>query len=354
MRGDIDPQPSMFSFIDLESRIPQQHPIRKIRRIVDKALVEIAPAFDEMYASKGRPSIPPEMLIRASLLQIFFTIRSERQLVERIDYDLSFRWFVGLGIDDSVWNHSTFSKNRDRLMEHHIDELLFDAVKKQAYAKKLMSRDHFTVGGTLLDACAGMKSFKPLEPSNEDSDDSGSGDNFHGEKRSNKTHESTTDPDARLFRKGKGKEARLSFMGHLLTENRNGLIVDAEASLAGTASEWDSSVSLLANQSTRAGQTVGADKGYDTNEFVEGCRELKVTPHVAAKKSHSKVDGRTTSSDGYLTSQRKRKRVEECFGWMKVYGLMHKLRHKGIKKVDWLFRFTAAAYNITRLKKLIT
>lgn len=264
-----------------------------------------------------------------------------------------FRWFVGLGIDDQVWNHSTFSKNRDRLMAHRINELLFDAVKKQAYAKQLMSRDHFTVDGTLLDACAGMKSFKPTSPDDNDSDGSGSGENFHGEKRSNKTHKSTTDPDARLYRKGKGKEAKLSFMGHLLTENRNGLIVDAEASLAGTANEWDSSVTLLANQSARPGQTVGADKGYDTNEFVEGCRELKITPHVAAKTVGSKVDGRTTSSDGYRVSQRKRKRVEECFGWMKSFGLMHKLRHRGLENVDWQFRLTATAYNITRLKTLL-
>ena len=248
MRGDVNPQSTMFSYVDLESRIPARHPIRKIRAVVDKALEEMAPWFDDMYATSGRPSIPPEMLIRASLLQIFFTIRSERQLVERIDYDLLFRWFVGLGIDDPVWNHSTFSKNRDRLMVHRVDEQLFDAVKKQAYAKKLMSRDHFTVDGTLLEACAGMKSFKPKAKDPDDDSDSGSGENFHGQKRSNKTHESTTDSDSRLFRKGKGKESKLCFMGHLLTENRNGLIVDAEASLAGTSQEWGSSISLLANQ----------------------------------------------------------------------------------------------------------
>lgn len=236
-------------------------------------------------------------------------------------------------------------------MAHNIDEMLFDAVKKQAYTKKLMSRDHFTVDGTLLDACAGIKSFKPISADN--NDDNGSGENFHGEKRSNATHESSTDPDARLYRKGKGKEAKLSFMGHLLTENRNGLIVDAEASVAGASREWDSSVTLLANQSTRPGQTVGADKGYDTNEFVEGCRGLKITPHVAAKISGSRIDGRTLLSDGYRTSQRKRKRVEECFGWMKTFGLMHKLRHRGLKNVGWQFRFTAAAYNIVRLKALL-
>ncbi len=280
-------------------------------------------------------------------------LEQERQLVERIDYDLLFRWFVGLGMDDPVWNHSTFSKNRDRLMTHRVDEKLFDAVKKQAYAKNIMSRDHFTVDGTLLEACAGMQSFKPKPGNTRDEDNGNSGEHFHGEKRSNKTHESSTDSDSRLFRKGKGKEAKLCFMGHLLTENRNGLIVDAEASLEGTSREWDSSVSLLANQSARPGQTVGADKGYDTNEFVQGCRELKVTPHVAAKTVGSQIDGRTTSTDGYRTSQRKRKRVEECFGWMKVFGLMHKLRHRGIKKVDWQFRFTAAAYKITRMKALM-
>lgn len=352
MRGDINPQALMFSYIDLESRIPKEHPIRKIRRIVDEAIDEIEPWFDEMYAAQGRPSIPPEMLIRASLLQIFFTIRSERQLVERIDYDLMFRWFIGLGMDDEVWNHSTFSKNRERLMTHRVDEKLFDAVKKQAYSRKLMSRDHFTVDGTLLDACAGMKSFRPKEEPG-GGDGKGDGENFHGQKRSNKTHESTTDRDSRLFRKGKGKESKLCFMGHLLTENRNGLIVDAKASQAGTSQEWEAGTDLLANQSTRPGQTVGADKGYDTSEFIEGCRGLKITPHVAAKNEGSQIDGRTTCTEGYKVSQVKRKRVEECFGWMKVYGLMHKLRHRGLPKVDWLFRITAVAYNITRMKSLI-
>lgn len=298
MRGDINSHPSIFSYVDLESRIPKQHPIRKIRRVVDETLAEIEPWFDEMCASQGRPSIPPEILIRASLLQIFFTIRSERQLVERIDYDLLFRWFVGLGLDDDEWNHSTFAKNRDRLMAHRVDEKLFEAIKKQAYAKKLMSRDHFTVDGTLLDTCAGMKAFKLKADSSSDNE-SGSGENFHGEKRSSKTYESTTAPDSRLFRKGKEKDAKLCFMEHLLTENRNGLIVDAEASLAGTSSEWGSNINLLVNQSSRPGQTVGADKGYDTSEFVEGCRELKITPHVAAKAAGSQVDGRTTSSEDY-------------------------------------------------------
>jgi len=286
VRGEIDPQASMFSYVDLESRIPKDHPIRKIRVIVDTALQEIEPWFDDMYASVGRPSIPPEMLLRASLLQILFTVRSERQLCERIDYDLMFRWFVGLGMDDRVWDHSTFSKNRDRLMASEIDELLFEAIKKQAYSKRLLSRDHFTVDGTLLEASASLKSFKHKDKT-KDERPSGGGNrevDFHGEKRSNATHESTTDPDSRLFRKGPGKESKMTYMGHILTENRNGFIVEAEVTHSGTKKEWEAGISMLAGQSTRLGQTMAADKGYDTGEFVTGCRTFGVTPHVAAKR----------------------------------------------------------------------
>ena len=253
MRGEIDPQASMFSYVDLESRIPQDHPIRKVRKIVDTALQEIEPWFDDLYATGGRPSIPPEMLIRASLLQILFTVRSERQLCERIDYDLMFRWFVGLSMDDRMWNHSTFSKNRDRLMASQIDELLFEAIKKQAYAKQLLSRDHFTVDGTLLEASASLKSFKPKDaPKDEPPGNDGSREvDFHGQKRSNKTHESTTDSESRLFRKGFGNEAKLTYMGHILTENRNGFIVETEVTSAGTRQEWDAGINMLAGQSTR-------------------------------------------------------------------------------------------------------
>lgn len=349
MRGEADPQPSMFSYVDLESRIPKTHPIRQIRKIVDRGLAELEPTFEAMYSDRGRPSIPPEQLIRALLLQIFFTIRSERQLMERIDYDLLFRWFVGLGMDDPVWNHSVFSKNRDRLMAYDVDEQLFEAIKNQGYAKKLLSRDHFTVDGTLIEACASLKSFKPKD-SDDDSDD---GENFHGQKRSNQTHESTTDPDARLFRKGLGKEAKLNYMGHVVTENRNGLIVEATVTEAGTSQEWDAGVELLERQSKAGHQTVGADKGYDVGRFVEPCRELGITPHVAAKERHSRLDGRTTGSIGYELSQRKRKQVEEPFGWMKNVGLMRKLRHRGHDIVDWQFRFTACAFNIIRLKGLL-
>mgnify|MGYP001828432799 CR=1 FL=1 len=350
MRGEMDRQPEMFSYVDLESRIPSKHPIRKIRRIVDEALAELEPAFDQMYSDKGRPSIPPEQLMRALLLQILFTIRSERLLMERIDYDLLFRWFVGLGMDDAVWNHSVFSKNRDRLMAYEVDELLFEAIKKQAYAKKLLSRDHFTVDGTLIEACASLKSFQPKDGSGDDD----GGENFHGQRRRNDTHESSTDPDSRLYRKGKGKEAKLSYMGHLLTENRNGLIVGAALTEAGTSQEWPAAVEMLSRQSIRPGQTVGADKGYDVGPFVEPCREMAITPHVAAKTKGSRIDAPTTRHEGYEISQRKRKRVEQPFGWMKTYGLMHKLRHRGRDTVDWLFRLTATAYNITRLKGLMT
>jgi len=349
MHGEISPQEVKFSYRTLESPIPADHPIRKVRKVVDQALNDLAPTFDQMYSTVGRPSIPPEQLIRAMLLQVLFTIRSERQLVERLDYDLMFRWFVGLGIDDLVWNHSTFSKNRDRLMVHEIDELFFDAIKKQAYAKKLMSREHFSVDGTLLEACASMKSFRHKD----DTDDDSSGDDFHGQKRSNKTHESKTDPDSRLFCKSKGKESRLCHMGHIVTENRNGLIVGTEVSEAGTRQEWDAGVTILAQLGTRPGMTVGADKGYDTGEFVQGCRALKITPHVAAKSSRSQVDKRTTGTVGYQISQVKRKQIEECFGWMRDIGLMRKLRHCGRDKVSWIFRFTAAAYNITRMKRLM-
>jgi len=352
MRGHSDPQSSLFSYVDLESRIPKHHPIRTVRQIIDKALCELEPEFDAMYSQAGRPSIPPEMLIRATLLQILFTIRSERQLCERIDYDLMFRWFVGLGMDDKVWNHSTFSKNRDRLMASAIDELLFDAVKKQAAAKKLLSRDHFTVDGTLLEASASLKSFRAKDRPSDDppDDDHNQGVDFHGEKRSNSTHESTTDPDSRLFRKGKNQEAKLRYMGPLLTANRHGFIIESEVTQAGTSEEWDAGVTMLARQSQRPGQTIGADKGYDTLEFVEGCREYKVTPHVAAKDSRGVVDGRTTRTLGYGMSQSKRKQVEECFGWMKTFGLLHKLRVRGMTNVSWVFRMAATAYNITRLK----
>lgn len=349
MRGEMDPQASMFSYVDLESRIPQKHPIRKIRRVLDQVIPTLEPTFDEMYSERGRPSIPPEQLIRALLLQIFYSIRSERQLMERIEYDLLFRWFVGLGMDAPVWNHSVFSKNRDRLLRYNIDELLFDAVKDHGYAKKLMSREHFSVDGTLIEACASLKSFKPKDQGDDSDDD---GENFHGQKRSNKTHRSTTDPDSKLYRKGPGKEAKLNYMGHIVTENRNGLVVGATVTEAGGREEWQAGIELLSKLPKRPGRTVGGDKGYDMSPFVGPCRALGITPHVARKDAQSCLDDRTTRHEGYEISQRKRKRVEEPFGWMKTYGLLRKLRHRGRDNVRWLFRFTATAYNLTRLREL--
>lgn len=328
MCGEADPQSHLFSYVDLESRIPPMHPIRKVRKIVDKALDQIDDKIERMYSAGGRPSIPPEMLIRASLLQILFTIRSERQLIERMDFDLMFRWFVGLGMDTPVWNHSTFSKNRERLMDSRIDEWLLEAIKQQATAKKLLSRDHFTLDGTLLDASASIKPFKRRESkAGSDHDDTppgGSGGkkrgDFRGEKLSNQTHVSTTDPESKLFRKSRQQGAKLRYMGHLLTDNRHCLIVDAIVSPAGTRQEWGAGLAMLEKCPIRSGQTVGADKGYDTAYFVEGCRDNKITPHVTTKVSGGAVDGRTTRHESYNVSQRKRKQIEGCFGGMKTFG----------------------------------
>lgn len=359
MRGETDPQAAMFSYIDLEQRVPSDHPIRKIRRVIDKALKAMEADLEARYSSNGRPSVPPEQLLRAQFLQIIYSIRSERQLVERIDYDLLFRWFVGLGIDDPVWNHSTFTKNRDRLLCTEIAQRLFDEIKSQAYARRLMSRDHFSVDGTLIDASASMKSFVPKEKPEDDNGSStnnpgsGTGRNadvdFKGKKRSNDTHSSTTDPDARLYRKSPGQPSRLCMMGHIMTENRNGFIVEATVTTAGTSKEWDAALEMIDKQSIRPGQTVGADKGYDTKRFVEGARELGMTPHVAAKASRGAVDGRTTKTKGYEMSQRKRKRVEEPFGWMKNVGGIRKLLHRGLEKANCIFVMNAAAFNTVRL-----
>ena len=358
MRGEVDPQQSMFSYVDIEKRIPASHPIRKIRTVIDTTIVAIEADIDEQYSSIGRPSIPPEQLLRALYLQRFYSVRSERLLVDRIEYDLLFRWFVGLGIDDSVWSHSTFSKNRDRVLTEHIAQRLFDEVKRQAYAKQLMSRDHFSVDGTLMDACASMKSFVPKQPEQESTDsDKNDSDNgsrnqdvdFKGQKRSNATHESTTDPDARLFRKGTGQSSRLCMMGHILTENRNGIIVEACVTTAGTSQEWEAALTMLDKQSVRLCQTVGADKGYDVKRFVEEVRDKSFTPHVAARAKGSAVDERTTGTEGYKISQRKRKRVEEPFGWMKTIGTIRKLAHRGLSKARTTFLMNSTAFNIIRM-----
>ena len=361
MRGEVNPQRGMFSYVDLEARVPSSHPIRKIRGVVDKALKTLSPEFDQYYSEFGRVSIPPEMLLRAQFLQIFYSIRSERQLVERIDYDLLFRWFVGMGIDDVVWNHSTFSKNRDRVLSATIAERLFEEIKKQAYAKRLMSRDHFSVDGTLIDASASMKSFVPKDPpAKKTKDQGGQGGSggkrsrnaeadFRNQKRSNETHQSTTDPDARLFKKSAGSGARLCMMGHIVTENRNGMIVEASVTTAGTSKEWDAALEMLGKLSKRPGRTVGADKGYDTKRFVQGCRELEFTAHVAARKTRSALDGRTTSTQAYQVSQIKRKRVEEPFGWMKNIGSIRKCAYRGLEKTRAMMLLNCTAFNVIRM-----
>jgi transposase len=368
MRGDDRPQQAMFSYLSPEQRVPQDHPLRAIRTVVDEVLRDMSPAFDAIYAKVGRPSIPPEQLLRTLLLQVLYTIRSERQLMEQLDYNLLYRWFVGLNMDAPVWDPTTFSKNRQRLLEGDIAQAFFDRVLAQARARDLLSAEHFTVDGTLLEAWASLKSFRPKDEGRapaapQPPDDPGNPTvDFHGERRSNATHASTTDPDARLYRKGKGREAKLCYMGHALMENRNGLVVDAKATLAAGTAEAEAAEDLVerlagdpevdTQSDDNRPRTVAADKGYDTPEFVGAMRDLNVTPHVAQKTKGSAIDGRTTRHSGYAVSQRKRKRVEEIFGWLKTVGPLRKLHHRGTDLVDWMFVFACAVYNLVRMRNL--
>jgi transposase len=363
MRGDDRSAEGFFSYVRLEERVPTGHPLRAIRALVDAALTKLSPSFDTLYARDGRPSIPPERLLRALLLQAFYTVRSERQLMEQLDFNLLFRWFVGLSIDDPVWDATVFCKNRDRLLDGDIARQFLAAILNHPQVRSLLSTEHFSVDGTLIEAWASLKSFVPKDngdkqPPSGDGPGGGEGRNrerdFHGEKRRNDTHASTTDPDARLFRKGKGKEAKLCHMGHILIENRNGLIVDARLTEANGTAERTAALEMIeANAGT--GGTVGADKNYDTADFVAGCRERGCTPHVAQNNANrrSAIDGRTTRHPGYAVSQIKRKRVEEPFGWMKTVAPMRKTRHCGRRLVEWFFVFTAAAYNLVRIPKLL-
>jgi len=359
MRGDQDPQKKLFSYVSQEDRIPADHPLRTMRDMVDPVLKELSPTFNKLYAEGGRPSIPPEYLLRALLLQILYTIRSERLLMEQLDYNLLFRWFVGLSMDDEVWNHSTFSKNRDRLLEGDIAEVFLSKVIDLARSHKLLSDEHFTVDGTLIEAWAGQKSFrKKGAPSKTKSDDPGNPTvDFHGEKRTNDTHQSTTDPEARLFRKGKGKESKLSFMGHVLIENRHGLVISTRYTQAtGTAEREAAEEMILEVKGNRSIHvTLGGDKNYDTADFVARMREAGVTPHVAQNNTNrtSAIDLRTTRHPGYEISQRKRKIVEKGFGWTKTIGLLRKIRHKGVDRGGWVFTFTNAVYNLMRIRNLV-
>lgn len=357
MRGDDLHQDGMFSYISPEQRVPKDHPLRAIRKMVDEILVELSPRFKKLYSNTGRPSIAPEKLLRGLLLQILYSVRSERLLVEQLDYNMLFRWFVGLSMDDGVWDAATFSKNRERLLKGDIADAFFARVLDRARGYGLLSDEHFTVDGTLVEAAAGLKSFKKREDRDQTPpDDPGNPTvNFHGEKRSNQTHESTTDPEALLSKKGRGKEAKLNYAGHLLMENRNGLAVDADATGATGTAERDAGVVFARKVGGKKRATMGGDKAYDTREFVGELRAANVTPHVAQNDTHRKsaIDKRTTRHSGYGISQRERKRIEEIFGWLKTVGLLRKLRHRGVAKVRWIFKFTVAAYNLVRIRNLV-
>jgi len=363
MRGDDKICGRLFSYIDLEDRVRADHPLRSIREIANAALAAVSGDFAALYSGMGRPSVPPEKLLRAMLLQAFYSVRSERQLMERIEFDLLFRWFVGIGIDDPVWDHSAFTKNRDRLLEGEIAAKFLEAVLSQPQVKRLLSSEHFSVDGTLIQAWASMKSFKPKQPPNNDGGPSGGrGDgrnapaDFRGQKRSNDTHQSTTDPDARLYRKGPGMEARLCFIGHGLMENRSGLIVDARLTRVSGHAERLAALDMVQHVADRpCAVTLGADRGYDAADFVEELRGINVRPHVAQNTSgrRSAIDKRTTRHSGYAASQRIRKRIEEAFGWIKTVAGLRQTKLRGLPKVDWAFTFAAAAYNLVRLPKLI-
>lgn len=356
MRGD-DRQPgAMFSYVSIEDRIPQDHPLRVMRTLVDAVLRDMSPRFTLMYARTGRPSIPPEKLLRAQLLQILYTIRSERLLMEQLDYNLLFRWFVGLTMDDPVWDATVFTKNRDRLLAGDVARAFLEHVVADAHARHLLSSEHFSVDGTLIEAWASLKSFQrkdgiagppPDDPGNPTVD-------FHGERRSNATHASTTDPEARLFRKGKGHESKLCHQGHVLMENRHGLVVDGMVTPPAGTAEREAAVEMLGRVPKDGRLTLGADKGYDTQEFVDVLREMVVTPHVTQNTTNraSAIDERTTRHPGYALSQRARMRIEEIFGWLKTIALLRKTRHRGTARVEWMFVFALAAYNLVRMRNL--
>jgi transposase len=354
MRGDDEQSGHLFSYLSPEQRVPADHPLRPIRQMTDAALDRLSSRFALLYAQTGRPSVPPEHLLRALLLQVLYSIRSERLLIEQLEYNLLFRWFVGLGMDDTVWTPTTFTKNRERLLAGDVARAFFEDVVEQARGRRLLSDEHFTVDGTLLEAWAGQKSFRQKGQPSEPPDDPGNPTvNFHGERRSNTTHQSTTDPDSRLFKKAKGHEAKLGYLGEVLMENRHGLVVDACVVPATGTGERDAAASLIAHLPTRR-QTIGGDKGYDTRAFVAMVRAIGATPHIAQKAKSRALDRRTTRHPGYTVSQRVRKRIEEVFGWMKTVGGMRKLKHRGGERVNWQFLFTAAAYNLVRMRTLMT
>lgn len=360
MRGRRDPQVTMLAFVDLDSRVPPDHPLRTIKKLADRALAELSPDFDHMYAEVGRPSIPPERLLKASLLIALFSVRSERAFCEQLDFNLLFRWFLDMNLIDPGFDPTVFTKNRERLLRHKVGQQLFDELVSEAYERGLLSDEHFTVDGTLIEAAASLKSFKRLagEPPTKVDDDPGNTSvDFRGEKRSNATHQSTTDPEARLLRKGKGKEAKLVFLAHALMENRSGMLTDLQVTQATGTAERDT-VPVLLDQARERGfhpKTLGGDKNYDTRACVEAMREREVTPHVAQNTSgrSSAIDGRTTRHTGYAVSQRLRKRVEEIFGWMKTVGGFRRTRYLGTDRTGLAGYLVATAYNLVRMAKLL-
>lgn len=356
MRGDDPRNDSMFSYVTPEVRVRPDHPLRPIRQLVDTALTGLSARFDRLYATTGRPSIPPEKLLRALLLQILYSIRSERLLMEELDYSVLYRWFVGLSMDDPVWDATTFTKNRERLLRGDVADAFFAEVLAAIRAEGLVSDEHFTVDGTLLEAWASHKSFRPKDEDPPPPDDPKNPTvNFHGQPRRNDTHQSTTDPEARLYKKAVGREAKLGYLAHLLTENRHGFIIDTAVTNATGTAERDAAIALLGELPlTTRRVTVGADKNFDTAAWVAAVRQMGITPHVAphTRRRRSAIDGRTTRHPGYAVSQRCRKKVEQPFGWMKTVGLLRKLRHRGGRRVDWIVSFTAAAYNLVRWRTL--
>jgi len=352
VRGTDQQTGHLFSYLSPEERVPAEHPLRAIREMTEVALADLSERFEGLYARVGRPSVPPEQLLRALLLQILYSVRSERLLMEQLQYNLLFRWFVGLGMDEPVWAPTTFTKNRDRLLAGDVAQAFFAAVTAQARDARVLSDEHFTVDGTLLEAAAGLKSFRRTDTPGPPPDDPGNPTvNFHGERRSNRTHRSTSDPDSRLMRKSNGHEAKLAYLGGLLMENRHGLVVQATAVVGSGTAEREVALAHLAALPPGR-KTVGADKGFDQRAFVDGARAVEVTPHVAQKAARTAIDARTTRHPGYTVSQQRRKRIEEIFGWMKTVALLRKLRHRGLARVNWIFVFTAAAYNLVRLRTL--
>jgi len=355
MRGNEVKTDAMFVYLSPESFVPKEHPLRPIRVMVDTALAKLDTKFNALYSHTGRPSIPPEQLLKALLLQALFSVRSNRLLVEQINYNILFRWFIGLGLDEKVWDHSSFSTNLERLIDAEVSRLFLAKIVDQASTAGLISSEHFSVDGTLIEAWASIKSFRPKDDDPKPPVGRNQERDFHGEKLSNETHVSTTDPEARLYKKGKGKEARMSFMGNAMMENRNGLIVEGVVTQATGTAEREAAVEMVAEVAGKRRITVGGDKGYDTHGFVEDLRELQATPHVAQnteRNGGSAIDGRTTRHEGYRVSLRIRKRIEEVFGWIKTIGNLRKTRHRGTAKVDWYFVLALSAYNLVRMRNL--